>query len=271
MNQNINPFEKLFIVIDPMRLIQPALIKGEWLATEDSASLLLYCCIFDERFVDDEADQQIELDLAREWLERLAAPARDRGLNVELLVEWNSDWRSAILAATKTAGSDLVIKLGSRHSAMGRRLLQTSDLLLVQQCDCPILLVRGHRLWDNKKILAAIKLKPEDEIHEHLNEQLINLSHNFSTRSGFDLYAVTAYKGDDIYFDRQRFADTCGLPRDRVLSGDGAPERVIATVADELKADMIVIGNPGDGERNTAVLLIDQVDTDVLFLPQFSV
>ena len=149
--------------------------------------------------------------------------------------------------------------------------MKTSDLLFLRECTDPVLLVSGRQRWANNKLLAAIKLKPEDEIHERLNEQLINLSHNFSTRSGFDLYAVTAYKGDDIYFDRQRFADTCGLPRDRVLSGDGAPERVIATVADDIKADMIVIGNPGDGERNTAVLLIDQVDTDVLFLPQFSV
>jgi nucleotide-binding universal stress UspA family protein len=111
-------------------------------------------------------------------------------------------------------------------------------------------------------------LKPEDDVHEALNEQLLELSHRIASQAELNLYAVTAYKGEDMYFDRQKFADMCRLPRDRVFSSDGAPERVIASVAGDIKADMIVIGNPGDGERNTAVLLIDQVDTDVLFLPQ---
>lgn len=268
MNDSIKSFEKLFVVIDPTRLIQPALIKGEWIASSNNAELILYCCIFDEGFADDEAEQQTELELTREWLERLAAPSRDKGINVEIRVDWSSDWRGAILKATQDEDSGLVIKLASRHSAMGRRLKRTSDLLLVQECACPVLLVGGNRVWGNRRLLAAVKLKPEDDVHEALNEQLLELSHRIASQAELNLYAVTAYKGEDMYFDRQKFADMCRLPRDRVFSSDGAPERVIASVAGDIKADMIVIGNPGDGERNTAVLLIDQVDTDVLFLPQ---
>ncbi|MGI9258937.1 MAG: hypothetical protein ACR2QQ_08880 [Gammaproteobacteria bacterium] len=268
MSDTMKSFDKLFVVLDPTRLIQPALIKGEWIASNNNAELTLYCCIFDEAFADDASEQQTEIELTREWLERLAGPPRDKGIAVEIRVEWNADWRGAVLAATQEEGSGLVIKLASRHSAMGRRLKRTSDLLLVQECACPVLLVGGNRVWDNRRLLAAVKLKPEDEIHERLNEQLLDLSHSIASQADLNLYAVTAYKGEDMYFDRQKFADMCRLPRDRVFSSDGSPERVIADVADDIKADMIVIGNPGDGERNTAVLLIDQVDTDVLFLPQ---
>ncbi len=268
MSDRMKSFEKIFVVIDPTRLIQPALIKGEWIASNADAALVLYCCIFNEAFADDESEQQTEIEITRECLERLAARPRENGIDVEIRVEWNSDWRGAVLAAAQDESSDLVIKLASRHSAMGRRLKRTSDLLLVQECACPILLVGKNRVWGNKRLLAAVKLKPEDNVHELLNEQLIDLSHNIASLAELNLYAVTAYKGDDMYFDRQKFANMCRLPRDRVFASDGAPERVIASVADDIKADMIVIGNPGDGERNTAVLLIDQADTDILFLPQ---
>jgi len=268
VNQKITRFEKLFVVIDPTRMIQPALLRSERIARKEDASLLLYCCVYDERSDDDETERQIATEIARDWLERLAAPAREKGLDVELQVEWNADWRSAVLAAAKAAESDLVIKTASQHSAIGRRLMKTSDWLLLRECADPVLLVSGNRRWTNKKLLAAVKLKPEDEAHQRLNERLIDVSHTIATRAGFDAYAVTAHKGEEVFFDRQRFADLCRLPRNRVISAEGTPEQAIAAVADDIKPDVIVIGNPGGSTRNTARLLIDQVETDVLVLPQ---
>jgi nucleotide-binding universal stress UspA family protein len=262
-------FENLFVIIDPTCMVQPALIKGEWIAGRDDASLRVYCCVYDERFARDEAEQQTELKLTRGWLERLVAPAREKGLNVEVDVEWNSDWRTAILEAANAAKAGLVIKTASQHSAVGRRLMKTSDWLLLNKCTCPVLLVSGHRLWDNKRILAAVKLKPEDKAHERLNADLLHISHGLAERTEFEIFAVTAYKGkgEDMFFDRQQFADLCRLPRSSVFAEEGAPERAIAKVADDIKADVIVIGNPGEAKRNTARLLIDRVTADLLVLP----
>ena len=269
MDQNITRFEKLFVVMDPTRMIQPALLRSERIAAKENASLLLYSCVYDERLGDDETEQQIEIDLTREWLERLAVSTREKGLEVELQVEWNSDWRSAVLAAAKAAECGLVVKTASQHSAIGRRLMKTSDWLLLSECADPVLLVNGNRRWTKNKLLAAIKLKPQDEAHQRMNERLVDLSHTIATQAGFDRYAVTAYKGgEDIFYDRQQFADLCRLPRNRVFSNEGPPERVIATVAEDIKPDVIVIGNPRGSTRNTARLLIDQVETDVLVLPE---
>ena len=142
MSDKIDRFEKLFVVIDPTRMIQPALIKGEWIAAEGNASLCLYCCIFDERYADDEKQQQIEIELTQEWLERLATRGREKGLKVDTQVEWNANWRDAIVDAATAARSHLVIKRASRHSAMGRRLMKTSDWTLLKSCKCPVLLVK---------------------------------------------------------------------------------------------------------------------------------
>ncbi|MDH3419667.1 MAG: universal stress protein [Gammaproteobacteria bacterium] len=267
MPERNQQFQKLFVVIDPTRMVQPALIKGEWLAAKDNASLHMYCCVYDERFAADEAEQQTELRLMREWLDRLAAPARENGLNVEVDIEWNSDWRTAVLEAAKAAKAGLVIKTASQHSAVRRRLMKTSDWLLLNKCTSPVLLVSDHRLWENKRALAAVKLKPEDKLHEQLNADLLDVSHSLAERAELELYAATAYQGDDMFFDRQKFADLCRLPRSSVFAEEGAPERAIANVADNIKADVIVIGNPGEAKRNTARLLIDQVAADLLVLP----
>jgi universal stress protein E len=267
MAKSNNAFQNLFVVIDPTRMIQPALIKAEWIAARDDAALRIYCCVFNEQFAENQVEQQTELKLSRDWLERLAAPARAKNLNVDIEVEWNSDWRNAVLQAAKAAKAGLVIKSASQHSAVGRRLMKTSDWLLLNQCVSPILLVSGHRLWENRRILAAVKLKAEDEVHEKLNAELLRISHSVAERAELELFAVTAYKGDEMFFDRQRFADLCGLPRSSVFSEEGTPERAIAKIADDLKADIIVIGNPGEAKRNTARLLIDQVKADVLVLP----
>ena len=260
-------FQNLFVVIDPTRMIQPALIKGEWIAAKDDASLRVYCCVYDEQFATNEAEQQTELKLTREWLDRLTGPAREKGLNVEVDVEWNSDWRTAALDAAKAAKAGLVVKTASQHSAVGRRLMKTSDWLLLNKCACPVLLVSGHRLWDNKRVLAAVKLKPEDAMHEKLNADLIDVSHSLAERGELELFAATAYQGEDMFFDRQKFADLCRLPRSSVFAEEGAPERAVAKVAESVKADVIVIGNPGEAKRNTARLLIDQVSADLLVLP----
>lgn len=267
MTDSTERFENVFVVIDPSRMIQPSLIKGERIAESNKTSLQLYCCVFDARYIDKAAEQKIEVDLTREWLKRLAAPARGKGLEVDIQVEWNADWREAIVDAANAAKSGLVVKAASHHSAVGRRLMKTSDWLLLKECACPVMLVSGHRLWEKRKLLAAVKLKPEDKVHEQLNENLIRVARAIASRADFELFAVTAYKGEEIFFDRQKFADACGLPRNHVFAEEGDPEDAIAKVAQNVGAEIIVIGNPGGSKRNTASLLIDQVDADVLVLP----
>lgn len=267
MSAERDRFERVFVVIDPTRMLQPALIKGEWIASRDGSELVVYCCIYDESLDGDPAAQEAELEQTRHWLDRLVAPGQGYDLDVTVRVEWNNLWREAIVTAAKESESDVVIKTASRHSQLGRRLMRTADWALLSQCACPILLVSDAHLWENKKLLAAIKLKPEDPAHEGLNGLIIKASHNLAQNAGFEMHAVTAYRGDEIYSDRQMFADACRLPRDRVHWGEGAPQKVISKLAADVGADVIVVGNAGRSFNETAQRLIDEVSADVFVLP----
>jgi nucleotide-binding universal stress UspA family protein len=96
---------------------------------------------------------------------------------------------------------------------------------------------------------------------------ILKASHNLADNAGFELHAVTAYKGDELYSDRQMFANACRLPRNRVHWGEGAPQKVISEVGDDLGADVIVVGNAGRSFNETAQRLIDEVSADVFVLP----
>ena len=194
-------------------------------------------------------------------------------MDVTTQVEWQEDWRGAIVAAAASGDFSLVIKTASRHSALGRRFLRTSDWTLLRECPCPTLLVSERSRWDRKVVLAAIKVDPEEATYDRLNQEVLAVARAIAESTGFALHAVAASKGEAL-LDRQRFADAVGLPRNRVHGGAGTPHAVIAATASELGAAVVVVGSPGESisrdqlsKAHTAHWLIDHVDSDVFVVP----
>lgn len=259
-------FSKIFVVVDPTRLVQPSLLRAEAIARLNRAQILLYCCISGEPSSDPATPANLEVGVTREWLERIAEGARLRDVDMRVEVQCSTNWRQSIVEAAARCECDLIIKTVSQHSLVGRLFSATADWMLLRAAVSPVLLVSsaGQQAPAHRRLLAAIKLKPEDPDHEAMNARIVDLAHYLATVAGFELHAVTAYRGDDVFYDRQAFADSCRLPRNQVHAAEGAPQHGIAAVAAEIGADTIVIGNPGDSE--TARRLIDQVDADVLVL-----
>jgi universal stress protein E len=251
-------------------MVQPALEKGEWVAERNQATLHLYCCVYDTHLAFQHEAQDAAIKLAEQWLERLAAKARSSGLQVTIEVEASPDWREAIAAAATSSGCDLLVKTTSLHGAVTRRLMKTADWMLIKRCPVPVLLVNPVQSANTKIVLAAVKLKPADEVHITLNEQVVEMSHRIAGVLDAELHAVTVYKGDDIYFDRQEFADGCRLPRNRVHAIEGAVHRGIVEIAAKIDAGVIIVGCAEGGGKTTdaARLVIDEVRVaDIIVLP----
>ena len=260
-------FTSIFVVIDPTRMVQPALLRAEAIARLNGAKLLLYCCIPGESSDDPEASVNLELEATRGWLERVTEAGRAIDLEMSIEVESQPNWRLAIVEAAARSRCELIVKTASQHSLVGRLFSATADWMMLRTAVSPVLLVSqtASKRDAPRRLLAAIKLKPEDADHEIMNTRLVDLAHYLSSVAGCEMHAVTAYRGEEVYYDRQAFADSCRLPRNQVHAAEGAPQHAIAAIAADLGVDTIVIGNPGDSE--TARRLIDQVDADVLVLP----
>ena len=262
---------KIFVVIDPHRLVQPALEKAEWLAERNSAELELYCTVWDPADGDAKRQQQL-VERTRAWVERIAAPAKAAGLRLGIRVEANEDWRSAIAAAASGSDADLVVKTASPRGALRRRFMKTSDWTLLRSCARPVLLVNEHQSDNPRVVLAAVKVDPADPVYVSLNARVIDLAHRIAGLLEAELHAVTVYRGDGMWFDRQRFADACRLPRSRVHATEGSSYEGIAEVAGTIGAGVVIVGSaprPTGGAiiGATAERVIDEVDADVVVLP----
>jgi nucleotide-binding universal stress UspA family protein len=250
-------------VVDPTRLVQTAFLRAESIARRNGATLVVYCCIADGKGESPSQSITERVDIVRDAIERLVASSGVE--KTEIRVEWSADWRRTLVDAAVGSGCDLIIKQASRHSLVGRVFSATADWMLLRDARQPVLLVMERAVSATRRVLAAIKLKPDDRDQEALNERIVELSHYLADAVGFEMHAATAFKGDEVYFDRQRFADFCRLPRKNVHAIAGAGHVAIAKAAAEVGADTIVIGNPENSE--TAQRLIDHANSDIIVLP----
>lgn len=273
-NEDTYAIRKVFVVIDPTRFVQPALEKAEWVAERNKASLHLYCCTYDSRLESDEA-RQTAVDETQAWLVRVSASVKEKGIPVTMQVEWDPDWRTKIVNAALASEADLIVKTSAKHSQLARHLMKTSDWALLRNVTSPTLLVNPNQaMYNSKPVLAAVKLKPNDEVHIILNERVIEMARRIAAALSAELHAGTVYKGEEMYFDRQRFADSCQLPRNRVHAAEGAPHRGVAEIAEQIGAGVLVVGCAGAEARehggtvtDTAQRVIDEVNADVVVVP----
>jgi universal stress protein E len=273
---------KIFVILDPTTMNQPSLIMGETIAEDFLSSgttdvgLHLYACIAEDAVrrppgMDEETAREEELSRIENWVARLADKGRSLGLDVATEVEIQPNWREAITRAVARQNCLLAIKNMTEQSRLTRWVRDTSDWRLLRDTACPLLLVKSYARRHIKNVLVAIKHNPDSDIYEAANERLLRAGRTMAESVGAELHVLTAYQGED-YPDRQKLADRCGLPRNRVRAAAGTPEAVIASVAEEMPADLVVIarvGSPGSGEKvgRTAEKVIDGLYCNMLVLP----
>ena len=272
---------KIFVVLDPSTMEQVSLDWGEKVALDlkehrgTDAQLHVYCCINHKSSVvaenqDFGATEQATTERVAQWVNRLVMRTRELGIQVKTEVEWNENWREAIVAATKRQESDLVVKNLTQHARLVRWVRDTSDWRLLRDCECPVLLVKTGRAYGINKILVAIK-HTDDEQYTGANKSIVERAQRLADDFGASLHAVTCYSPGN-HPDRQRFADSFGLERNQVSALMGIPEKVIASVADEVGADLLVIARVARAESanvlgDMARKVVDQINTDILVLP----
>lgn len=272
---------KVFVVLDPTSMEQPSLVWGEKIALDMkqhrdlTVQLHAYCCIDPTEGATLSAGevQSASAQSVSEWLERVVMHTRALGIPVETEVEVNPEWRQAIVAAARRVNSNVVLKNLTQHSRLVRLVRETADWQLLRDCHCPVLLVKAGKEYGIQKILVAVKYT-EDETYQAANTSLLDSAKRLADDLGAGLHAVTCYESDE-HPDRQRFADSCGLERNQVTAAMGSPEKVIASVADEVGADLLVIARVARPESagmlgDTARKVIDEIATDVLVLPMAS-
>lgn len=275
--------KRIFVILDPTTMEQPSLLMAESIAqdynahVDTPATIHAYCCIDEisigqDNGVDAEQAQADARERTAAWVERIVAQTRSLGLTVDTEIDISPNWRDAIATAACRHDTLVVIKGMSQHPKFMRLFRDTSDWRLLRDCNCPVFLVKTSPSRHVRNVLAAIKHRTEKQVYTDANDMILETARGIATWLGAELYVVTAYENNFHYPDRQKFADRCGLPRNRVRAGMGSPHEAIAEAASEIGADLVVIARVGKagGERDvghTSEKLIDSLNANLLVLP----
>ena len=261
--------DKILVIVDPTTTTQPAFARALHSAQLTGARLHLYTCIEESGAREtDEAQQQTCMKAQK----KLIASAEEHGIDASGEVEIGRNWCQQVVSAAARCTASMVFKSTRDHSDVDREMRQTSDWTLLRLSPCPVLLVKDFHDWKNRRVLAAINTRSKDVAHIKLNNQIISFAQQFSEAYGADPHFVNAYSDSNQVPDIDQLADACGVPCEHVHVVEGGAADVIAGMAADIDADLIIIGTVGRAGLkgtvvgNTSERILDHTDSDVLVL-----
>lgn len=281
---NIN---HIMAVVDPTTSRGSTLKRAFRLAKAyGDAKVTAYLCIYSSyQVADRESLIEVEKDRHRLWLEKHIDVINTDGVEYEIIIDWDKDWEEAIALAAQRMTPDLVVK-ASHHRAAGarkgilrrrssenQRKLRTSDRRLIRNATCPILFVKGPMKEVPRKMLVAVDVSTDEEVYRKLDQQVLAFGKAFVSRGADrELHVVNAAEKWDKFVHPPDLAKLAGVERENAHAQEGSPTEVIAAVAEEIGANLLVIGTVGRsgaaGLRigNTAERILDRVQMDTLVL-----
>jgi universal stress protein E len=264
---------KIFAVIDPTTDNQIALVRaGKIAGRNENIAVHVYEALYsNQENSDKDALRRVETARHQAWLESLVAPLRESGIKVDVEIEWTSDWRDAIAPAAQRAGADLIIKAATAHSGAERRLLKTSDWSLLRNAPCPVYQIKKDAISQNIKVLMAIDVSRTDALHSKLNELVMDYGKSLLVGAeGASLFVVNAYPNSEKFIYKEDLAEKTGVDPANAYTVEGLPEKVIPEVAEQVQADIVIVGTAArEGLKaavigNTAEKLLDAISTNIL-------
>lgn len=233
--------------------------------------------------------KQLIKEREQEIAEELAAVGLTKG-RVTITVLWQKDILSSVLDYCKKIDPILVLKQAHSHR---RKIMHTPlDWQLIERCQQPLLITPANKRKKKPKILVALDLATKVKTKAALNTRLMESANSYVAALGGEIHIVCCANlspviADLEIIDRRAFKrkvqervaaqleaikEQYNISDDRVIFKVGQPDKVIASTARKLKADLIVLGSAGrrglKGRLlgNTAEQLISSLNTDLLLL-----
>ena len=295
-------YQKILAVVDPTTDDQKALKRAIELAQKTKASITAFLSIYDFSYEmttmlsgdEREAMRQSVINDRKQWLESLLAELDISGLSIDCKVIWHNRPFEQIISQVLNHGYDIVIKGTHQHDKLKSVIFTPTDWHLLRKCPCPVLLVKEHLWPDNGNILAAINIGSEEEEHKALNDKITAEAKQLTKVMNANLHLVNSFPGTPVNiaieipeFNANDYnesmlkhhkgvmlehATAFNVPEQNTHIKEGLPEDVIQSVAEEIDAELVILGTVGRTGitaaliGNTAEHVIDRLNCDVLAL-----
>lgn len=300
----------LYVVENPAAEPSAAVARAVSLAENNQARLTVLHVAEEPRlgpFAGSIAIEDLRSRLRQQAVERLSGLLRGAGRETDHVVDVRIGTAFVEIVREVLRGRhDLVIKTvgeGGAHSF----LFGGTDQHLLRKCPCPVWIMVGETSANYRHILAAVDFDPwkEDDEESDLNRQILDIAATLAVTDFAQLHVVHAWESisdsmirvfgselsdkevatnrDREWREHQSRLDALnnrmreqfggeahGYLTPRFHLREGTPRDVIPAVANELKADLVVMGTvsrtgiPGLLIGNTAEVILNNVECSVL-------
>lgn len=269
------PSRTIFVVVDPsqdkplalqrvMNIADPNI--GDVPEYYQSAKVHIFLAV-DSDNTDTSAGNPAIHRPGRWFFDQVVEPLEKSGINFELEMSWSSDWYGSIVQEAERANAELImLPLVSTPSEKGR-IFNESIWRLMRTAKSPVMVIRPNSPTQRKVILSAINIQSHKPEYQRLNDLIIERTQGIARAHNAELHFVNAYSDSLHYPDRSQLATKTGVASANIHVKAGNPEDVIAEVAREIGADVVVLGTRTRGSRwrgNTAERIVTRVDCDIL-------
>ncbi len=196
---------------------------------------------------------------------------------------------SWVVAACNEKHFDLVVKTGHRTEGLFHT---PSDWQLMRQLPCPILIASNHKWKSKQVVLATVDLTAPDSQHKGRNDVVLKWTNWMSQAFNYSahiLYSIPIAKPlieldivdknkylkskkPEAEYQLSKLLENFELGQANVQITAGPPDKTIPHVANELKADLVIMGCTGrDGIKgflfgSTAEKVVHHLRTDILLV-----
>lgn len=229
-------------------------------------------------------------------LDALAAPIRDRGVDVETKVLWGKTSVEVIREVLRSR-HDLVLRVAKGNDSRREGYFGTTGVRLLRECPCAVWLVAPATVPEYEHVLGCVDTSTGDELDAELNHKVYKLSSLVSQHYGARLSIIHAWSvfGDELLRYRLAPTDHAAMMRasreqvegqlDEFLQTHGSSVRergvhvihgdapaVIPEFAREQGVDLVVIGTVARSGAvgmiigNTAEQILNRIECSVLAL-----
>lgn len=294
--------KNILVVMDRENNDARALERGLWLAHKTQAELTLLTNVWDSYSadnitLDEDTRYQLRSGLsmqAKSWLESFLSGDKAKGVTINLDVRWEKHLFEAVIKATEEQHFDLVLKAPNQQHSLMDRIFTPLDWNLLRHCPAPVMLVRSAKAWQDNRLLTCIDATSADEGHQRINDNVLTFAENLSDHFTTDLHLVNAYPLVNVAFAMvpevtapedlhqyvqgqhesacYQWAEKYNVDKSKVHVLEGSPEVVVSDLAEQISADLVIIGSIGRSGfsgmliGNTAELLLDKIQCDILVI-----
>ncbi|MFC7050472.1 universal stress protein [Emcibacter nanhaiensis] len=240
-----------------------ALDKALQFAERGNAEVHILSLVYDETFdhpelitpEEAEALQQKLMGQAQTRLEKLIAGKK----NVTGEVNWGKNLADAVEYSCEKEPRDLIIKTGHRSESL---LHRPSDFHLLNLPSTPVMIVSAESWRSKPVVLTTIDFSSDDADQMALNDKVLTHAKECAELLDADLHCcyVVTYSAaladldminKDEIFRRfkekqlgklEEFVGSYGIPPENLHVKAGKIEKVVPSIANRLKAELVVLG-----------------------------